>query len=279
MKIDHVSVGGSDLRRMEEAFSAAGMKTEYGGLHSGGITHMSLLGFEDGSYFELISTARPGMKPSIWRKQIEGNGGPCAWAIQVENIAQEVTRAKEMDIPATGPSNYNRKRPDGVLIEWQLGFLGGGEPGAVLPFLITDITPREYRVSPSPSVSGPGSLLSGVSKVILGVDNIEETIERFRKLYGWSEPEASIQLLPGTRLASFSGTPVVVAAPEGESWLSGRLRRFGPSPCAFLVEARNMHEAGKRYDLEPSQPWFEGKNYAWLKKLRDDGTLIGLVGL
>jgi len=276
MKIDHVSVGGSDLKKLEDLFFSSGMKTEYGGPHSSGVTEMSLLGFDDGSYIELISTVKPASGTSIWEQQIEGDGGPCAWAIEAEDIGVEVSKARGLGILGTGPVYYNRKRPDGVLVEWELGFIGEQEPGAILPFLIKDITPRDFRVKPSPSVSrGP---LRGIATVVIAVDSLEDPVRLFRKLYGWPEPEVHQDLWNGVRLASFGGTPVVLAAPVGAGWLEQRLEKFGQSPCAFLIEATDLDEATKRYPLEPKQDWFATRSLRWVHPLKDSGMMIGLVG-
>jgi hypothetical protein len=274
MRIDHVSVGGNDLGRMERSFAEAGMETVYGGPHSGGETKMSLLGFVDGSYIELISTVERGGKASLWSRQISENGGPCAWAIGVDDIAKEVAKARQVGIPASGPGDYSRTRPDGVLVEWQLGFLGSEEAGAVLPFMIKDKTPREYRVRPSPSVAnGP---IRGVGAVVIGVESARERAPLFRKMYGWGEPIVSESLWEGVRLASFEGTPVVLAEPLSSSWLSDRLRAFGPCPCAFLLDLE-AGNPGEGYPLEPSREWFDGKRLAWLSPLKREGILIGLL--
>jgi hypothetical protein len=281
MKIDHVSVGGRDLRRLEDAFAEAGMKTEYGGPHSSGLTKMSLLGFRDGSYIELISPTGPDSRPEIWRKQIEEDGGACAWAIEVDDIDVDVVAAKDVGIPTTGPDEYSRTRPDGVVVRWRLGFLGEQEPGAVLPFLIKDITPRDYRVKPSPSVSGTDSTLEGVREVVIGVRDTAATSKVFKTLYGWygeGEPQVRKDLWEGVELAHFSGTPVTLAAPLGEGWLKDRLARFGPSPCAFFISTTEPSVASKRYPLEESGPWFDGQRASWVAPLKKHGIMIGMVG-
>jgi Glyoxalase-like domain len=276
MKIDHVSVAGRTLRSLEESFSRSGMKTEYGGPHSSGVTEMSLLGFDDGSYIELISAIKPGAETSIWKHQIEEDGGPCAWAVGVDDVGKEVARAKRLGIPGTGPSHYSRKRPDGVSVEWELGFVGEQEEGAVLPFMIKDTTPREFRVRPSPSVSrGP---LRGVSTVVIGVEALDEPVALFRKLYGWGEPEVRRDLWKEVQLASFAGTPVVLAAPLGAGWLKQRLERFGQSPCAFLIETTDMAAAASRHPLEPKEAWFDGEAVCWISPLRERNMMIGVLG-
>src|ERR1035438_1604217 len=278
MKIDHVSIGWSDLGVLQNLFANSGMATEYGGPHSSGNTHMSLLGFRDGSYIELISTLRSDSVSSSWKRQIEKDGGPCAWCVEQMNIPQEVEKAKRLGIPATGPIDYTRKRPDGVLVEWELGFLGDGEAGSTLPFMIKDKTPRDFRVRPSASVSSAGAPLRGVGSVVLAVQDLNASTALFRKLYGWEEPERNVEILEGATLARFDGTPVTLAAPLGQGWLSERLAAFGPSPCAFLLDAIDLDSASRSHPLGPRLPWFDGKKLSWVQPMKERGIMLGVLG-
>ncbi len=276
MKIDHVSVAGRQLKLLEQSFSRSGMRTDYGGPHSNGVTEMSLLGFADGSYIELISTIEPRTPSPIWNAHIGGDGGPCAWAIEAQDIEGEAAAAAKLGFPVKGPGDYSRKRPDGVLVEWKLAFIGDQEPGAVLPFLIKDTTQRELRVRPSSSVAD--GLLKGIGTVVIGVDDVGDPAREFGKLYGWPWPESRRDLWGGVELAHFPGTPVVLASPVGDSWLERRIERYGPSPCAFLIETDDLQKASQRFPLERRQEWFDGKQMHWVKPLKDDGLMIGLVG-
>jgi hypothetical protein len=277
MKIDHVSIGWSSLKPLQDLFAAAGMSTEYGGPHSSGKTHMSLLGFRDGSYIELISKVKAGSATDVWKEQIDGDGGPCAWCVQSGDIAAEVSKAKSMGIPSSGPVAYTRKRPDGVLVEWDLGFLGEGDPGSTLPFLIKDRTPRGLRVKPSMSVSDSASPLSGVGVVVIAVADLQSASAQFRSLYGWNRMETAGAFIEGSILIRFSETPVVLATPSGPGWVSDRVSRFGSSPCAFLIETDNLEAAEERYSLTPRQPWFGGKELGWVGPLREKGIMLGVV--
>ena len=49
LKVDHVTVAGSDLASLQRMFADAGVPTEYGGKHSNGQTEMALSSFPDGS--------------------------------------------------------------------------------------------------------------------------------------------------------------------------------------------------------------------------------------
>jgi hypothetical protein len=49
LPIDHVTVAGADLRRMQAALVDLGIETVYGGAHHDGVTEMALVSFPDGS--------------------------------------------------------------------------------------------------------------------------------------------------------------------------------------------------------------------------------------
>ena len=76
LKVDHASVCGSQLEPMQQAFADVGLKTDYGGPHANGVTHMALFGFEDGSYLELIAPQKGGaVEGSAWAKFMAANAG------------------------------------------------------------------------------------------------------------------------------------------------------------------------------------------------------------
>jgi Glyoxalase-like domain len=280
MKIDHVSIAWSDLGFLQDAFEKVGLKTDYGGVHSNGVTHMSILGFNDGSYIEMISVVKPGQASDTWGKQIADNGGPCAWAVGADDISAETDRIKRLGIHTIGPDNYERRRPDGVLVEWQLSFLGDEEPGATLPFLIKDKTPRDYRVKPSTSVSS--SPLVGVTNVIIGVKDLEKTVELFQKVYGWKDPmksHALTSVFQDIEAASFEDSPVILASPKAaNNWLGKRLRQFGDSPCSFLIETRSLSESKAQYHLTENQPWLDGeREIGWIPNSMIGGIKLGFI--
>jgi hypothetical protein len=70
LPLDHVTVAGDDLRRMQAALAAIGIATVYGGAHRDGATEMALVSFPDGSYLELIAPRRT--SPLLWLKITPG---------------------------------------------------------------------------------------------------------------------------------------------------------------------------------------------------------------
>jgi len=261
--IDHASICGPDLH--------------YGGPHGNGVTHMALLGFDDGSYLELIAPQKAGVvEGSNWAKFMTGDAGPCAWAVATGDIDAEVDRLKKQGIQVDAPQPGSRKRPDGMAIEWSTASLGSGTPGSVLPFLIEDRTPRAWRVEPSQSATGSG--LTGVGTVMIAVNNLDASIALFRRAYGWEQPLIETHGDFEAKVAYFPGAPVMLATPAGaHSWLSDRLEKFGEAPVAFLLNTRDFNTAAKRYHLSGSKNWF-GQRMGWFDASKLHGVRLGVLG-
>lgn len=257
LRIDHVTVAGSDLDALRRRLAAAGLATAYGGAHSNGITHMAATPLADGSYLEAISTLEPGREGApLWGAQIAADAGACAWALRCDDLEAELARLAALGIAVRGPEPLDRRRPDGVELRWRLGFVGAGAPGSLLPFLIEDQTPRQLRVEPPPGdrlePEGETIELVAVERVVLGVESAAAAVSELRRAYGLvAVPPVSWPEL-AARVTVFPGAPVAVAEPEGAGgWLARRLARFGPSPCAFVFRAGSAAGKPARGDERP----------------------------
>jgi len=277
--IDHVTLCGSNLEKMQQAFTDAGLTAMYGGPHVNGVTHMSVIGFEDGSYLELIApihqdAGASGMM-SGWMKLMLADAGACAWAIHTSGIQQEVERLRAAGIAVTTPEAGGRKKVDGTTLRWQTATVGAGAAGAVLPFMIQDETPRELRVQPSPKIRDTG--LTGVAIVVLGVRDLDAAIASFRKAYGWEKPQIEEQKQFGAKLAHYTGTQVILATPsDKQSWLSEYLDRIGDCPVAFLLGTSNINQASQRFHLVRVDTWF-GRKMAWIDETKLRGARVGVI--
>jgi hypothetical protein len=273
LELDHVSVCGSNLDTLRDAFTAVGLTPDAGGPHGNGITQMAMVGFDDGTYLELIAPIKPGVTAgSEWSKFMSEDAVTCAWAVGTNVLLQEVDRLKKAGIPVRAPEHGSRKRPDGMSVEWMRADVGSGTTGSVLPFAIEDQTPREWRVQSSASVKG--SPLSGVESVVLGVSNLDASIALFRKAYGWSAPLIESQKDFG-KLAYFPGEPVILAA--GGGWLSDHIAKYGESPVAYLLSVHDFAAASKKYKFSGSKTWF-GQKVAWFDAGKLKGVRLGVIG-
>jgi hypothetical protein len=139
LKIDHVTVAGTSLKKMQADLAAVGIRTVYGGAHSNHATEMALVSFPDGGYLELIALQPNADAQAVdrheWAAFMKADAGPCAWAAREEkDLAAEVERLKTAGVAVSAPVKSGRQRPDGVRLEWETSEIGAGIRGTFFPF-------------------------------------------------------------------------------------------------------------------------------------------------
>jgi catechol 2,3-dioxygenase-like lactoylglutathione lyase family enzyme len=260
-QIDHVTVAGSDIRKLQAGLAAIGIASVYGGAHINNTTEMALAPLPDGAYLELMALRRnadPRLAGQhVWARFLKGDAGPCAWALREKDLPAEVRRLKAAGIQVSEPVASGRERPDGVRLDWETSDIGGGVRGAFFPFLIHDLTSRDLRAFPQGKPAGGD--FRGISRVVIAVRDLDAAIARYRRAYALPEPVRQTDPAFGAHLASFAGAPVVLAQPlDSDSWLYLRLDRFGESPCAFVLAAVRP----ERYQALSRTSWF-GAEISW----------------
>lgn len=258
LTIDHVTAAGIDLNAMRASLAAIGIPSEYGGPHSNRATEMALTSFPDGSYLELIAIQPKADAAAVaahyWSKAMQNNAGPCAWAVRPADFAAEVKRLRAASVAVSSPVRAGRARPDGVRLEWETANVGNEPNGMFFPFMIRDFTPRGQRAYPGGKPTT--TEFSGVSRVVIAVRDLPAAVKRYRDAYGLPAPAEQTDAKFGARLASFSGTPVVLAAPlNAQSWLVARLDKIGQGPCAFILRSAS---GGKG-----STSWLDAGKLGW----------------
>ncbi len=261
LRIDHVTVAGRSLGAMEAQLADTGVKVQAGGPHSNHATEMAIASFPDGSYLELIAlqTSFDAQKLAqhSWKAFIEGDAGPCAWAVRPKNFDAEVARLTAAKIEVN-EVNGGRQRLDGVSLEWQTAGLGTEGTGVFLPFLIHDSTPRDKRAFPTGKPANRDQ--SGVLRVVIAVNKIPDAVDRFRSAYpDTGRPLKEIDRKFGAEVAWLADTPVIFAAPLGSSsWVAERIAKFGEGPCAFILSTKKELKRGAAIHSR----WF-GRDIAW----------------
>ncbi|MFB6299936.1 MAG: VOC family protein [Halobacteriales archaeon] len=260
-QLDHVTIAWDDLDEVRATFGDAGLDTDYGGAHDNAVTHMAVVGFDDGTYLELVSTIDAGdPESSLWGPYIVDNAGPTAWALGVTDVAEEAKRAIDAGLPVSGPQQLSRERPDGRAAEWDEAFIGTDAEREKLPFVIADRTPRRHRIEPSPTVAaGP---LDGLETVVVAVDDIPSVTTLFSRLHRLPSPRLTENDRFDAKLATFPGHPVAFVTPRNGSILTDRLTQFGESPCAYLLGTTAFETALDRYPLVPDGEW-GSRRIAW----------------
>ncbi len=241
MRFDHALIAVVDLDAATADFEALGFNIVYGGKHSGGLTHNSLVTFKDGSYLELIAPTDPGLLqsppepgPGNYLFLFETGEGYAGYVFHTDALDLVVDRVRKHGIAIDDPAAGGRLREDGVELAWRAAF----PLGSTSPFFITDDTPREHRVRTDPEiVSHPNGAL-GIARAMSVVANLEEGITRYSSLLGADPIEGPH--IEGAETASFNmGTfEAVIAAPtEPDSSLAQHLDARGESLYQIEVES------------------------------------------
>lgn len=185
--LDHVVLVVLDLAAAVAEHRARGFTVTPGGEHAGGLTHNALVGFQDGSYLELIAfhdLAAARGKHS-WAPVAERGGGWADFALLSDDLRQDA--AALGDLVARPPEEGGRTRPDGIAIAWRVARLE--KP---LPFLIEDLTARELRV-PGGNAALHATGTTGVGSIVLGATDPSHVSARYGMLRERGAPAVEIR--------------------------------------------------------------------------------------
>jgi len=255
VQIDHAVVGASDQAGLVERFEAAGFAPAFGGVHDHGTTQMSVLGFPDGSYLELLGPTpdTPPEEAVFWPDMLAADAGPAAWALLVDDVTEHAVRHVHQGTPIDGPHHRGRERPDGTPIEWDMVFLGDDADGTAYPFYVADRTPRRFRVTPTEGLEdGP---LAGVAEVVVAVDDASVWSERFAAEFRTPRPTKFDHDDVDGSLFDVPGTPLVLTESKREA--------TPPRPTTFLLGTPDLDAASDAFDLVPAGEW-HGRALAWV---------------
>lgn len=236
--IDHIVIAVRDLAEASADYAALGFTVTPGGEHTGGATHNALISFGDGSYFELIAFREPDrpQEHKWWRRFATGEG-TVDFALWADDVAEEARRLAAAGIAVDGPVAGGRLRPDGEEVAWRN--LGLHVPGAPLPFVIEDVTPREVRVPPSPASEHPLGV-TGIAGLTLLVADLDVAAAPFAALLG-APGEPGPFDMPGVlralRFASDKYWIDLAEADPGADDLQRHIAERGAAPYEIILAA------------------------------------------
>ena len=262
MRLDHVVLKVDDLAQACETFTRFGFRVISGGVHKAFGSHNALIAFADGSYLELIAFLEP--QPSQNRceaiaalQQAHHSPAECrrlTWKVVTEGLLdfalipqadkEDFAQAEHLDYES--PFSMSRTRPDGVELQWEIKYPNPFD----LPFLIRDITERNWRV---PQEHAHPLGVTGVAKLMVAVQDLPASTLRYEKLLRTRpEPLGKKERIPETQGVSFScgSTDLVLLAPtETNEALHTHLAQREESICRLELRYR-----GKTADASVLEP-------------------------
>ncbi|MDE2858162.1 MAG: VOC family protein [Chloroflexota bacterium] len=142
--IDHIVIAARELNAAMETYRGLGFSVVYGGAHPYG-SHNALIGFEDGSYIELLGFYEESPAHPWWELLHERGGGLIDFCLATDDIRADLAAIRAQGVEAGDLTEGGRRRPDGYEVKW-INNKVGGEFQGIMPFIIEDVSPRAQRL-------------------------------------------------------------------------------------------------------------------------------------
>jgi catechol 2,3-dioxygenase-like lactoylglutathione lyase family enzyme len=185
-QLDHVVFVVRDLRAAIDDYRRRGFTVTPGGEHADGMTHNAIVPFADGSYLELVAFHDLGQSLTHpWWNIAADGGGLADFALLSDDIAADTAALADLvKIPA---QQGGRITPSGVELTWRTAVL---KPP--LPFIIEDLTPREFRV-PGGAAADHANGAVGIASVVIGTTDLADTEWRYAALRERGAPQIELR--------------------------------------------------------------------------------------
>ncbi|MBZ0278841.1 MAG: VOC family protein, partial [Anaerolineae bacterium] len=220
-RLDHIIIAVHDLDGAIRDYHALGFTVNYGGRHASGTTHNALIGFQDGSYLELMAVTgeqpQPGVNAVDYSPLAQGDEGLSGFALLSNDLITDAAALREKGAAISVPAPGSRRRTDGVEIRW----LTAAVAGHMSPFFVEDQTPRDLRVLSAPDVTRHAYGVTGVRELEVLVAQLGEAeIANYARLFGispWRSGDTFVTfLLEGVKFKLIPAT-----TPEQKAYLTG----------------------------------------------------------
>jgi hypothetical protein len=197
-------------------YGRLGFTVEFGGEHQGG-THNALVAFADGAYLELIAFKQPDQPHDHpWYDALRQGEGLVAFAVGSSDLAADAAAIRPRGLVVEEPVDGGRLRPDGTQLTWRTAGSGVGPRGRQRPFIIEDVTPREWRVATGRSTRHANSVVGAVD-VTLAVADLSRAAADLAALLDLAVPAAADDAdARGITLATPRGA-IVIRQPTGRT--------------------------------------------------------------
>ena len=131
--IDHIVIAVRELNAAMESYRRLGFSVVAGGAHPYG-SHNALIGFEDGSYIELLGFYEESPAHPWWDLLHERGGGLIDFCLATDDIRADLAAFRAQGVATGDLTEGGRRRPDGYEVK------------GLMPFIIEDVTPRAQRL-------------------------------------------------------------------------------------------------------------------------------------
>lgn len=227
-QIDHVLIANRVLEETIGDYEKLGFNVFPGGTHHSGKSRNALVSFQDGTYLELIAPTNPdGPFDEATERRFANGDGLIQFAVSSENVEHEAQHLAHHGLKVSPVNGNGRVRLDGQRTDWQTIRVSTPEDVA-LPFIISDVTPRNVRVPDGKNAVHPNGItrVLGVTNV---VSNLADTVNYYQQLF--HDRGTSVE-------TDIEGAGSAIRFTIGDQWLELVEPAAGENPLRTYLDAK-----------------------------------------
>lgn len=248
IRVDHVIVAVLDCELAARDYGALGFRSLVGGMHQDGYTRNCLIPLADGAYIELVSPTdlkeicvKHEDHGEDWLYCFNAGEGFAGFALNVPDIESAVQRIKNAGYRLNGPQVGVRVLPDGR----QTRCSGVSIEGHRYPAIVSDITPREWRIPATQENTAHANGATGIKHIFTSTFKLAEAARRYEALSGLSALQGTPFACARTVDFLVGASRITIAEPTTrDSALYEDLCLRGEVPFLVLVQTADGPKAG-----------------------------------
>jgi hypothetical protein len=248
--VDHIILAVLDRDVAANDFRALGFTVIPGGTHTDGHTHNNLVPLRDGPYLELVAPTdvreirvKHENHGQHWLYCFNAGEGFAGYAFRTDDLYPVLVRLQEGGYPLhPRKEGGGRRQPDGRVTQTR----GASILDKRYPAMVSDVTPRDWRIQITPETSTHANGATGVAQVIAMVHDLDEGTRRHTALLG-VEPQPGSPV-EGARTCDFhvDGSIITIAEPtDTSSAMYEDLQRRGEVPFLVRLHTSDRSKAGR----------------------------------
>lgn len=285
-RIDHITIGVTDLQQGVAQYQKLGFNVLPGGVHTGRGTH-NAVAWNGEEYIELLAIRdvaeyrAASVSGGTFETFIAAGGGIRSIALASDDLAADVAGMRSRGIDVGDPVEGSRRTPEGGELRWKLAMLVGAN---TLPiFFIEHLTPLAQR---RPAAAGAHhNAVTGLERAYIVVEDAEAAAAHCAKILGMETPKLQKGTVIMSNMAIFQLGPtgLGIVTPYADGPAASALKQRGSGAFQALYRTTSMGAAARWMAAQGLPPLERGVRntgeHAMLATPKEAcGAYIGFVG-
>ena len=285
-RIDHITIGVTDLEQGVAQYKKLGFNVLQGGVHANRGTHnavawngeeyIELLAIRDLAEYRAASTTG-----GEFEKFISAGGGIRSIALASDDLASDVEGMRSRGIDVGDPVEGSRRTPDGLELRWKVAMLGSTH--ALPIFFIQHLTPLAQR-RPAGATAHQNAV-TGLERAYIVVNDATASAALCARILGMDQPalQKGTVIMSNMAIFQLGPTGLGIVTPYADGPAASALKKRGQGAFQALYRTTSMGAAANWMAAQGLPPLERGVRntgeHAMLATPAEAcGAYIGFVG-